>query len=131
MTVLDQDALIRAAIQVRKNSYAPYSKFRVGAALLTGRGRIYTGCNVENHSYGMTVCAERNAVYKAVSEGEREFLAIAIAADTEDPVLPCGACMQVMAEFNPELKLILANCKGTTVELSLSDLFPSPFSMDE
>ncbi|MBN2104441.1 cytidine deaminase [bacterium] len=125
-----KEALIRAAIDVRENSYAPYSGFRVGAALLTLNGCIFTGCNVENVAYGLTVCAEQNAICKAISEGDNEFLAMAIAADTNEPVMPCGACRQIMGEFNPELDLVLVNLKGKIIESSLSILLPSLFKMD-
>lgn len=119
------DTLMDMARKARNNAYIPYSKFAVGAALLAKSGRIYTGANIENASYGLTICAERTAIVKAVSEGEREFEAIAIAADTKDPVLPCGACLQVMAEFHID-RVILGNLIEEK-EVSLSDLLPHNF----
>ena len=119
--------LMELARQARANAYIPYSHFAVGAALLGKSGRIYTGANIENASYGLTICAERTAVVKAVSEGEREFEAIAIAADTVKPVLPCGACLQVMAEFHID-KLILGNLTEMK-EVKLSDLLPHNFTL--
>lgn len=121
------DTLIDLARKARNNAYIPYSKFAVGAALLAKSGRIYTGANIENASYGLTICAERTAIVKAVSEGEREFEAIAIAADTEKPVLPCGACLQVMAEFHVG-RVIIGNLTEEK-EVSLSDLLPHNFTL--
>ena len=128
---IDQEVLqnlIDAAKTVRENAYAPYSNFKVGAALLSKTEKIFTGCNIENVSYGLTVCAERNAVANAVASGESEFQAIAIVADTEKLTTPCGACRQVLAEFNPNMKVILGNLKGDVEETVLSDLFPEPFT---
>lgn len=119
--------LIEIARKARDNAYVPYSKFAVGAALLAKSGTVYSGANVENASYGLTLCAERCAIVKAVSEGERAFECIAIAADTEEPVLPCGACLQVMAEFHID-RLILGNLT-TTREVKLSDLLPHNFTL--
>lgn len=121
------DTLIDLARKARNNAYIPYSKFAVGAALLAKSGCIYTGANIENASYGLTICAERTAIVKAVSEGEREFEAIAIAADTEKPVLPCGACLQVMAEFHVG-RVIIGNLTEEK-EVSLSDLLPHNFTL--
>ena len=118
--------LIEEAKEARKLAYAPYSKFKVGAALLTKSGKIYTGCNVENASYGATVCAERVALFKAVSEGEREFEAIAIYVETENLTFPCALCRQVMYEFSPDMKIISANKDRYEVKI-LKDLFPYPF----
>ena len=120
--------LVDAAIEARKAAYAPYSQFAVGAALLAQDGRVFTGCNVENSSYGLSVCAERIAVFKAVSEGVREFSAIAIVADTKEPVSPCGACRQVLAEFSPNLMVIMSNLEKEQQLKSLSELLPYPFS---
>jgi len=118
--------LIRLARLARGWAYAPYSNFTVGAALLTDSGRVYTGCNVENVSYGLTVCAERVAFFKAVSEGERKFQAVAVVSETG--VTPCGACRQVLAEFNEDMKVILARPEGDWYEvLQLSDLLPYCF----
>ncbi len=120
------DELIEEAIEAREHSYSPYSRFKVGAALKSKSGKIYTGTNVENASYGLTVCAERTAVYKAVSQGEREFEALAIFTDTEDLTPPCGACRQVLWEFSRDLVVILANSNEKKI-LKLSDLLPLPF----
>ncbi len=114
--------LIKQAIAARKNSYSPYSKYRVGAALITSNGKVYTGCNVENVAYGESICAERTAFVKAVSEGHRNFSAIAVA--TENGASPCGSCRQVMHEFSPDLAVIIVDEKENTKELSLRDLLP-------
>lgn len=115
-------SLIQSAWDARENAYAPYSKFAVGAALLTGDGRVFTGCNVENLSYGLTICAERVAIGSAVAAGMRNLTMIAVVADTDVPVSPCGACRQVMAEFGIE-RVFLAN-RMQTIEFELSDLLP-------
>ena len=112
MTV-DSKVLLEESKLAREYAYAPYSKFKVGAALLTADGTIYRGCNVENASYGLTNCAERTAFFKAVSSGEKDFVALAIIGDTEQPITPCGACRQVMVEFcKPEMPVYLTNLKG-------------------
>ena len=121
------DALVEAALQVRENAHAPFSKFKVGAALEDDAGRVHTGCNIENATYGLTVCAERVAVFKAVSEGARKFRRIAIAADTDALTPPCGACRQILWEFCGDIELILTNPRGKTETLHLRDLFPRPF----
>ncbi|MDN4618855.1 cytidine deaminase [Paenibacillus sp. PsM32] len=122
-----KDQLIQAAIEARKNAYVPYSKFQVGAALLAD-GKVYGGCNVENASYGLTNCAERTAIFKAASEGQRKIEAIAIVADTEGPVSPCGACRQVIAEFSDEnTKVYLTNLKGDVTEWTISQMLPGFF----
>ncbi len=123
---MDDKELARSASEARENAYAPYSGFRVGAALLTRSGRVYTGANVENASYGLSVCAERVAAFKAVSEGEREFEAIAVA--TDNGVLPCGACRQVLNEFGPDMRVIVANADGTMRTYRLRDLLPGGFA---
>jgi cytidine deaminase len=115
---------IAAATEARKFAYAPYSNFAVGAALVAGDGRIFTGCNVENLSFGLTMCAERVAIGKAISEGVKDFSAIAIVANTKEPVSPCGACRQVMAQFAPGLRVILSTLDGKTEEWTLDKLFP-------
>lgn len=121
------DELMEAALKARIYAYVPYSNFKVGAAVLGKSGRIYAGCNVENASYGLCNCAERTAIYKAVSEGETAFQAIAVIADTDAPTPPCGACRQVIAEFEiPEIRL--ANVKGRQRTFSLNDLLPYSFS---
>ncbi len=120
------NTLIQFATVAREQSYSPYSNFAVGAALLCQDGTVYQGCNIENASYGMTNCAERTAIFKAVSEGHRLFQAIAIIADTEDPCAPCGACRQVMVEFNIPT-IILTNLKGHTQVYTLDELLPLSF----
>lgn len=125
---MKKDQLIQAAINARKNAYVPYSHFGVGAALLVD-GKIYEGCNIENASFGLTNCAERTAIFKAVSEGNNKIEAIAVVADTEGPVSPCGACRQVMAEFCDEhTKIYLTNLSGKTVELTIDQLLPGAFT---
>ena len=118
--------LVTQAIDVAKRAYAPYSRFHVGAVLVGEDGRIFTGCNVENISYGLTICAERNAVFAAVAAGCRNFEKIVITADTEVPASPCGACRQVLAEFNPDLEVVLSNFHGLTQTFRLSELLPRP-----
>jgi cytidine deaminase len=121
------DALAQAALAVRENAHAPFSKFKVGAALEAVDNAVYTGCNVENATYGLTVCAERVAVFKAISEGARKFRRIAIAADTDVLTPPCGACRQILWEFCGDIELTLVNLKGTTEIIQLANLFPRPF----
>jgi cytidine deaminase len=121
------DPLIEAALKARENAHAPYSKFKVGAALEGAAGVIYTGCNVENATYGLTVCAERVAVLKAISEGARQFCRVAVAADTNVLTPPCGACRQILWEFCGDVELVLANLQGKTEIFRLKDLFPRPF----
>jgi cytidine deaminase len=121
--------LVRQAIIARESAYAPYSNYKVGAALLTAAGHIYAGCNIENAAYGPTVCAERVAVFKAVSEGQREFAAIAVA--TVNGVAPCGVCRQVLREFAPHLTIIVADLNGNYRVLSLADLLPDSFGPED
>ena len=121
------DPLAAAALAARENAHAPFSKFLVGAALEDNTGRIHTGCNVENATYGLTVCAERVAVFKAISEGARKFTRIAVAADTDVLTPPCGACRQILWEFCGDVELILENPRGKTETFRLKDLFPRPF----
>ena len=121
------DALLEAARAGRGNAHAPFSGFRVGAALETVDGRIVTGCNVENATYGLTVCAERVAIFKAISEGLRQFARIAIVADTEAPTPPCGACRQILWEFGGDLEVILGNLQREMGRYRLKDLLPLPF----
>ena len=120
--------LLEAALAARERAYAPYSKFLVGAAVRAESGKIYTGCNVENASYGLTVCAERNALFSAVGAGERKFTALCVVGDTEGPISPCGACRQVMAEFKVPC-IILANLKGDVKEYTLEELLPYGFTL--
>jgi cytidine deaminase len=127
MTIDVPSELVQAAIGVREKAYARYSNFLVGAAILAADGRIYTGCNVENASYGLTICAERAAVFNAVAAGQRQFELLAIA--TAGGASPCGACRQVLAEFAPELPILLVdvNRPKAVVEVSLKDLLPQGF----
>ena len=121
------DSLLEAALEARQHAHAPYSNFLVGAALEDAAGRIHTGCNVENATYGLSLCAERVAVVKAVSEGSRKFRRIAVAADSERLTPPCGACRQILWEFCGDVELTLVNLRGKTETLQLRDLFPRPF----
>jgi cytidine deaminase len=125
MQYTDQQ-LVTQAMEVAGRAYAPYSRFHVGAVLVGKDGRIFSGCNVENISYGLTICAERNAVFAAVAAGCREFEKIVITADTELPASPCGACRQVLAEFNPDLEVVLSNFRAQTETFRLSQLLPRP-----
>ena len=117
--------LLKRAIEAREYAYAPYSNYRVGAALLTQSGKIYTGCNIENAAYSPSNCAERTAIFKAVSEGERDFQAIAVV--TINGGTPCGVCRQVIREFAPDLIVIIGNLKGEYQVLALPDLLPQSF----
>ena len=121
------DTLCAAALAARENAHAPFSQFRVGAALEDSSGHIHTGCNVENATYGLTICAERVAVFKAISEGAREFRRIVIAADSAILTPPCGACRQILWEFCGDLEIILINLQGFRDTVRLADLFPRPF----
>ena len=124
---MPHDPLESAALAVRANAFAPFSHFQVGAALEDADGRIHTGCNVENATYGLTVCAERVAVFKAISEGVRKFRRIAIAADTDNLTPPCGACRQILWEFCGDIEITLVNPRGKTEKVQLKDLFPRAF----
>lgn len=129
---MNTQQLVEEAKKARELAYAPYSKFKVGAALKTKDGKIYKGCNIENAAYSMCNCAERTALFKAVSEGDKEFVAIAVVADTNRPVPPCGACRQVISELCPkEMKVILSNLKGDLQELTVHDLLPGAFSPED
>lgn len=123
----EEEKLIAAARQAREFAHAPYSRFRVGAAVRTKTGRIFSGCNIENASYGLTLCAERVAIFKAVSEGEREFDSIVVVADTEQLTPPCGACRQIIWEFCGDIPVILANLKGKIERERAGKLLPRPF----
>jgi len=125
--VTEKDLLVEAAKQARENAHAPYSNFRVGAALRSTSGRIFGGCNVENATYGLTMCAERVAIFKAASEGERGFSAIAVVTDTEVLTPPCGACRQLIWEFCGDIPVSMANLKGKMEVIQMKDLFPRPF----
>ena len=119
--------LIEAATNVREKAYAPYSNFKVGAALRTKAGKVFTGCNVESASYGLTVCAERVAIWKAVSEGETEFETIAVVADTHELTPPCGVCRQIIWEFCGDVPVLFANLEGKTETVTMSELLPRAF----
>ncbi|MBE2204461.1 MAG: cytidine deaminase [Chthoniobacterales bacterium] len=121
---MDHSSLIRAAREVRENAYAPYSGFSVGAALLCEDGSVFSGCNVENLSFGLTQCAERVALGSAVAAGNRKIRCLAIIADSEEVLSPCGACRQVLAEFDPALTILAANLHGKVEEFSLGVLLP-------
>ncbi|HLW67027.1 MAG TPA: cytidine deaminase [Gemmataceae bacterium] len=121
------EMLLIMAREARLNASAAYSNFKVGAALLSEDGRIFTGCNVENATFGLTVCSERVALFKAISEGARKFTKIAVVADTEDPTPPCGACRQLLWEFGGDLEIILGNLTEEKGRHQLRDLFPLPF----
>ncbi len=122
----EYDALISAAKHARENAHAKFSNFKVGAALRTPAGKIFGGCNVENATYGLTVCAERVAIFKAISEGERHFDAIAVVTDTDSLTPPCGACRQLIWEFCGDVPVILANLQGKTETIMMHTLFPKP-----
>ena len=124
---MSSDSLLQAALRAREFAFAPFSNFKVGAAVEASDGTIYTGCNVENATYGLTLCAERVAIFKAVSEGARKFQRIAVAADTDVLTPPCGACRQILWEFCGNAELILLNVQGKTETFRLRELFPRPF----
>ena len=125
---MDYKGLIQAARKAKTHSHSPYSKFRVGAAVMTKSGKIYTGCNIENSSYSLTVCAERTALFKAVSEGEKKFLAMVISTDVNDFISPCGACRQVISDLAGDIIVILTNGVGKTKIMKMKDLLPHPFT---
>ena len=125
--MIDREALIAAARVARENAHVPFSRFKVGAAVLGRSGRVFGGCNVENASYGLTLCAERVAIFKAVSEGERGFEAVAVVTDTNALTPPCGACRQIIWEFCGDAEVILANLTGRVEVYPMSALLPKPF----
>lgn len=125
---MDYQGLIAAAARAREKAYAPYSRYRVGAAVLTEEGQIFTGCNVENIAYGSTICAERTAIVKAISEGYRRFKALAIVVDSDTLGIPCGACRQVIAEHAPNITIISANLAGDYKIYDFAEIFPVPFT---
>ncbi len=130
LTDAQRDLLVKKALEARANAYVPYSHYQVGAALLTKSGNIFTGVNVENAAYSVTMCAERTAVFKAVSEGEKEFLAIAIATDNAG--FSCGSCRQVLAEFGLDTIVLVVDGDGQVTErLTVADLLPKAFSSDD
>jgi len=124
---MKEKVLIEKAKKARQRAYAPYSKFKVGAAVLAKSGKVYTGANVENASFCLTVCAERVALFKAITNGEKSFVKLAVVADKDEPITPCGACRQVLSEFASDLKIICANLKGKTERYSLRKLLPEAF----
>jgi cytidine deaminase len=128
---IDWELLAERAWSARKQAYAPYSGFSVGAALLVESGEVYAGCNVENISFGLTICAERSAAMAAIQAGSRKFTGIAIVADTKTAVVPCGACRQFLAEFNPSIPIQTFGRGGVSGYWLLSDLLPSPFAKIE
>lgn len=131
---MDKELLVNKAIEARKLSYSPYSKFKVGAALLTKDGKVYLGANIENASYPLCMCAERNALYNALMQGEKKenFLALAVVADTDEPCSPCGACRQVISELFPsDAPIYMANCKGLIKETNAKELLPFAFSSED
>lgn len=130
--MINREDLIKAAMEAKEHAYAPYSNFRVGAALLTKDGKIYQGCNIENAGYTPTNCAERTAFFKAVYEGERNFEAIAVNGDTDDYLYPCGVCRQVMAEFcAPDFKVFVSKKNGEYLEFTLAEILPGAFTSTE
>lgn len=127
---MDEQALLKLAEKAKQNAYAPYSGFPVGAALLTDSGRVFSGCNVENAAFGVANCAERTALFSAVSEGYRNFTAIAITSDSDNYTAPCGVCRQALVEFNPEMKVIMGDNKGEYITRTLADLLPLYFNKE-
>lgn len=121
------EKLIESAIRARENAHAPFSNFKVGASLLTESGEIITGCNIENATYGLTLCAERVAIFKAISEGKKKFVKTAIVANTENLTPPCGACRQIIWEFCGDIEVVLANLQGATETFQMRELFPNAF----
>lgn len=129
---MKKEQLMEQAVAIREKAYVPYSKFPVGAVLLTVDGKVYNGVNIENAAYSMTNCAERTAIFKAVSEGDKNFAALAVAADTPGPVSPCGACRQVLAELcPPDMPVYLTNLKGDVQETTIQELLPGSFSTED
>lgn len=125
---MTRDQLVEAAREAQRNAHAPYSGFAVGAALLSGDGRVFVGSNVENASYGLSVCAERNAIARAIVEGVRDFAMMAVVTDSDEPTMPCGVCRQVIWEFSHDLPIIIESRDGRRVETSIRELFPRPFT---
>ncbi|MGM7702041.1 cytidine deaminase [Pseudalkalibacillus sp. Hm43] len=129
---MNKEELIKEAIEARKYAYTPYSKFQVGAALLSEDGKVYRGSNIENAAYSLCNCAERTALFKAYSEGDKSYKAMAVVADTKRPVPPCGACRQVISELcSPEMPVYLTNLNGDVQELKVSELLPGAFSPED
>ena len=129
---MKKELLMEEAKLAREKAYVPYSKFKVGAALLSEKGVVYRGCNIENAAYSMTNCAERTALFKAVSEGDTTFKKLVVVADTEGPISPCGACRQVISELFPkDMEVILTNLKGDVQTLTVAELLPGAFSPED
>jgi cytidine deaminase len=129
---LNIEKLIEESKKAREKAYVPYSNFQVGAALLTTDGKVYHGCNIENAAYSMCNCAERTALFKAYSEGDRDFKMLAVVADTDRPCSPCGACRQVISELCPrDMKVVLTNLKGEILEITVAELLPGAFSPED
>lgn len=129
---MDNKELLIMAEEAKENAYVPYSDFKVGAALLTKKGKVYTGCNVEIASFGATNCAERTAIFKAISEGEKDFDKIAIASSNDEETFPCGICRQVMVEFGKDIKIILGNSKKNIIkEYTIEQLLPHSFTSSD
>jgi len=127
----EYEKLIQEAEKARKKAYTPYSKFKVGAAILCDDGKIFSGCNIENASFGLTICAERVAIFKAISEGSSKFKAIAVIGNTNKPCSPCGACRQVISEFGEDIPLIMTNLKGEVKIKKIKELLPGAFGKDD
>ncbi|MGC5328544.1 cytidine deaminase [Brevibacillus sp. SYSU BS000544] len=129
---MNSHELIQSALEARKRAYVPYSKFAVGAALLSESGKVYLGCNIENAAYPVCNCAERTALFKAYSDGDTKYQAIAVVADTEQPVPPCGSCRQVMVELcPPDMKVYLSNLNGKVTETTVGELLPGAFTKED
>lgn len=129
---MNKDQLMEQAKKARERAYVPYSKFQVGAALLSSEGKVYHGANIENAAYSLTCCAERTALFKAYTEGDTKFTAIAVVADTKRPVPPCGACRQVISELcPPDMPVYLTNLHGDVQEIAVKDLLPGAFSPED
>lgn len=132
MIEIGDQQLVLLAKQARTKAYVPYSNFRVGAALKAKNGQVYLGCNIENAAFSPTICAERTAIFKAISEGQKQFVALAVIADTEEIITPCGVCRQVLAEFFDDNTIIyLANMKGRVIRTNISQLLPQAFKGDK
>lgn len=128
---MEYKELYEMAVKAMENAYAPYSKFKVGAALLTKEGEVFTGCNVENSSYGATICAERTAITKAVSEGYQDYIALAVCGSDGDFAAPCGICRQVIYEFSDDMDIILGNDQGEMKTFKIKELLPEGFRLNE
>ncbi len=130
--IMDNEMLIKEAVKARDKAYTPYSKFNVGAALLTADGKVYHGCNIENAAYSMCNCAERTALFAAYAQGDRKFVKLAVVADTPGPVSPCGACRQVISELCPaDMEVVMSNLKGNTKTITVAELLPGAFKQED